>query len=284
MIGHGNLEGVGTDVKGGRVQLMDGIQIRRAEQRDAAQMANLFSGGLSQDVVQLSIYGCEGAAMYIEQHIADSAYNPESAFFVAQLADEIVGAAELRRQPSRLFLNYIGVHPDHRGKGVGATLFSQAVSMSGVRSGQLELDVFQDNVRALRWYARLGFETRRSGEFVEIAPPCGADEPPIYVSGLPQADLSQERFGFSSFKLSTREGTLVVGRIGGAWFRLTDSAAILNPSVFTALNTLDPQRRIFAVVPASSVSPSQVVRVLAKTYRMEAEIAHVLSTLSVGKE
>src|ERR1035437_3055966 len=254
---------------------MDGIQIRFAEPGDAAQIANLVSGGLRQDFAQLLIYGCRGAPEYIRKQLASGIPSAESAYFVAQAPGGIIGAAELRRQPNRLLLNYIGVHPGYRGQHAGTTLLSAAVGMSGVNSGQIELDVLDDNVRALQWYRRLGFTTRTSAEFLELATSDGADEGPAYVSGLPQADLCQERFGFSKFNLITGKGTFSVGRIGETWFRLTDLAAIADPAVFPALNRLDPARRIFAIVPASSAPPLQVVRPLAKTHRMETDIAHL---------
>jgi ribosomal protein S18 acetylase RimI-like enzyme len=259
---------------------MDGIQIRFAEPTDAAQIASLFSTGFRPEFAQLLMYGCRGASEYIRMQLASAIPTAESAYFVAHTPDAIVGAAELRRQPDRLLLNYIAVHPSHRGQSVGAILFSAAVEMLGVSSGQIGLDVLHDNVRALHWYSRLGFATGTSTEFLELAPPSGADESLAYVSGLPQADLCQERFGFSKFNLITRKGTFSVGRIGDTWFRLTDLAAVGNPAIFAALKLLDPGRRIFAVVPASSAPPAQVVRLLAKTHRMEAEIPHLVCSLS----
>ena len=243
-------------------------------------MADLFCGGFRPDVAQLLVYGCKGASEYIRMQLASGVPGAESAYYVAQTSDGIIGAAELRRQPNRLFLNYIAVHPNHRGHCVGAILFSAAVEMSGVSPGQIGLDVLHDNVRALQWYSRLGFATRTSTEFLDLASPSGADKEPAYVSGLPQADLCQERFGFSKFNLITRKGSFSVGRIGDTWFRLTDLTAIGDPAIFAALNLLDSGRRIFAVVPASSVPPTQVVRLMAKTYRMEAEIPHLMSSLS----
>jgi ribosomal protein S18 acetylase RimI-like enzyme len=259
---------------------MDGAQIRFAEPRDAAQIANIFSTGFRPDFAQLLIYGCGGASEYIRMQLASAGPPAESVYFVAQARDGIIGAAELRRQSKRLFLNYIGVAPGYRGQRVGAILFSEALRMSGVSSGQIGLDVLHDNVRAVKWYGRLGFVAGTSAEFVEVAPPTGVDQDLAYISGLPQADLCQERFGFSKFNLVTSKATFSVGRIGDTWFRLTDLAAVGNPAIFAALNLLDPARRVFAVVPASSAPPAQVVRLLAKTYRMEAQIPRVRSSLS----
>jgi ribosomal protein S18 acetylase RimI-like enzyme len=259
---------------------MDGIQIRFAEPEDAAQIADLFASGFRPNVRQLLVYGCKGAAEYIRMQLASGIPAAESAYFVAQARHGIAGAVELRRSTHRLFLNYIAVDPSHCGQGVGAMLFSAALRMSGVSSGEFVLDVLHDNIRALQWYSRLGFMAGTSAEFVEVAPPGDLDEEPAYVSGLPQADLCQERFGFSKFDLITGQGTFSVGRIGDGWFRLTDSAAVASPAVFVALGLLDPGRRIFAVLPDSAAPPAQVVRFLAKTHRMAAEIPRLMSALS----
>jgi hypothetical protein len=181
-------------------------------------------------------------------------------------------------------LNYIAVHPAHRGQRVATHLFSEAVKMAGVGSGQIALDVFHDNIPALRWYGSLGFKSVTALEFLELAPPASARQARAYVSGLPQADLCQARFGFSTVNLNSGDGAFPVGRIGDTWFRLTDPAAVSNSAIFTALNLLDPRRRIFAIVPPSSVPAAQVVRRLAKTQRMEVEIPHLMSSLSHDRQ
>src|ERR1039458_6569292 len=155
---------------------MEGIQIRFAEPKDAVQIADLFCSGFRPEVAQLLVLGCKGASEYIRMQLASRVPSAESVYFVAQSPDGIIGAAELRRQPNKLFLNDIAVHHGYRGKGVGALLLSAAVRMSGVSSGQIGLDVFHDNVRALQWYSRLGLAISTSAEFLEIAPPSAADE------------------------------------------------------------------------------------------------------------
>jgi len=262
---------------------MSGTQIRFAQPTDAAEISKLFSSGFAPQVAQLLIHGCKGASEHIRMQLASGAPNAESAYFVAHTPDSIVGAAEMRRQPGSLFLNYIAVHPGHRGQHVGATLLLGAVRMSGVSFGQIGLDVFHDNARALQWYSRLGFTTRTSADFLEVASPGGESEDSAYLSGLPQADLCQKRFGFSKFSIITRKGVLSVGRIGDTWFRLTDPVALGNPSVFAVLSQLDARRRMFAVVPALSARTAHVIRVLTKTHRMEAEVSHVLSSLCNGR-
>jgi len=247
---------------------------------DAARIVALFRSGFRPEFLELLIYGCEGVSEYIRLQLAPGGPPAGSVYFVARSRSCTAGAAEFRRQSNQLFLNYIAVAPGCRGQHIGPNLFSAAIAMSGVTTGRIELDVLEENVQARHWYRRLGFATTASTEFLELAPPPCADQEPAYITGLPQAGVCHERFGFSTFHLSTQAGTFPVGRLGDTWFRLTDPAAIRNPSVFAALRLLDPRRSILGVVPAGSLPAAQKVRVLAVTHRMKADIHHVMDTLS----
>jgi len=166
---------------------------------------------------------------------------------------------------------------------MGTNLLAAALRMSDVGVGQISLDVFDDNAQALKWYGRLGFQIRQTSELIEIMPPMTPSEWRAYLSDLPQADLCQERFGFSRFNLVTVQRTWSIGRIGDGWFRLDDAAALGDASVFAALRALDPRRRIFAAVPQFSVAPTIEARLLATTHRMEAEISQVLHTIDLAQ-
>ena len=259
---------------------MQEIRVRFAESTDAEEIAALFFGSFPPQVGQLLIYGAKGAPGFIRAQVGAGPSHAASAYFVAEIGGAKAGAAEFRRQPNALLLNYIAVVPACRGRGVGATLLLCALKALGATSGRIELDVLEDNTRAMGWYRRLGFEAGAASDLLELRPPGGAPDDAAYVEELPQADVCQGRFGFSEFRLIVRGGVFRAGRIGHEWFRLTDPAAVASPSVFAALERLDPRRRIFAVVPGGSVAEAQVVRLLAKTRRMKAEIASLLSSLS----
>jgi GNAT superfamily N-acetyltransferase len=255
------------------------IEVQFAQPADAARIARLFAGGFRPEVTQLLVHGCHGAAEHIRMQLASAVLCVESAYFVARTSRGIMGAAELRRRTDGLFLNYIGVDPDYRGQRVGTALLSGALKLIGSVSGKIGLDVLHENTGAIGWYSRLGFSITASAEFIEIAPPDVTGDEFAYVSGLPQADLCHARFGFSTFHVTTGAGGFSVGRIGDAWFRLTDPAALASPAVFKTLSFLDPSRRVFAVVPASSAPSAQVVRILAATHRMETTIPRLLSLI-----
>jgi len=258
---------------------MDDMQIRFGEERDAVEIASLLCETFRPEIAPLFIMGCKGAANYIRMQIASGGPIAEAAYFVAHIPGRVIGAVELRRTPGKPFFAYLSVHPDYRGKRIGAQLFAKALGLSGISTGQIGLEVFDDNLSAREWYVRLGFDTRQTADLIEIAPPDAPPEEPGYVSDLPQADLCHERFGFSRFNLITARQSYSIGRIGSAWFRLNGSAALTDPSVFSTLRRLDPGRRIFAVVPSLSVAPTQVAQLFATTHRMEAEVPRFLARL-----
>jgi GNAT superfamily N-acetyltransferase len=247
-----------------------------AEAGDAAGIAGLLSSGFAPEYTGALIYACMGAAEYIRMQIGCGILNAEALFVVARAADGMAGAAEIRRRPQGLFLNSIGVRAGYRGRGIGTALLAAAVKMSGVDSGVIGLDALEESPGVLKWYGRLGFAWRASAEFLELAPPGDAAGKPAYVSGLPQADVCQKRFGFSMFHVSSGKGSFSVGRIGEAWFRLTDAAAAGDPAVFAALRLLEPGRRILAVLPVAAAVPAQIVRRLATAHRMETEIVQLM--------
>lgn len=255
-----------------------GVLFRPAVEPQSSAIAELLSSGFSPLVQPILLYKCRGAAEYIRCQIA-SCDRADSAFFVAQESEIVVAAVELRRRPNGLFLNYIGVKDDYRKKRIATALLKTAVQFLSNGSGRITLDVIEDNTPALNWYTGLGFEQRSVSEMVELAPPNDALPIPVWLSGAPQAALSQARFGFSLLTLITSAGEFNLGRVGESWFRLTDPTAAADARVLAALKTLDRGRRIFAVVPEDSGRPSLITQRMARIRRMEMEIGPMLATL-----
>jgi ribosomal protein S18 acetylase RimI-like enzyme len=253
-------------------------RIRPAECSDADAIADLFRGGFRPEIVQLFIYGCPGAAEFIRLQIAQEDVS-SAVYFVADTPQGVVAAAEWRRAPARLFLNYIAVHPHHQGSGVGALLWGESIRRSGVNSGAIALDVLDDNTRARSWYQRLGLRDRQASDFLEIETVATPLAREAYVSGWPQADLCHRHFGFSQFTLTSAQRSCSVGRIGTGWYRLDDPSALDDASILGTMRRLDPCRRVFAVVPRLSAQAPVPARILATTLRMEADIGHVLGGL-----
>jgi ribosomal protein S18 acetylase RimI-like enzyme len=258
---------------------MTNLLFQVAQPEHAGQVAKLFREGFHEDISQLFIYGCRGASEYIRMQLTSGVTPTESAYYVAANGVEIAAAAELRRRPEGLFLNYIAVDRAHRGHRVGTKLLATALSMCGDQCGAFGLDVLCANTTALNWYLRLGFKTTSVTAMVEVTASPGNRDEPVYFAEAAQADLCQQRFGFSRFSVVTREGTFPVGRLGDAWFRLTDVRAVSHSSLVAALGRVEPSRRVFAVLPDAAVPAAQVTRVLTRTQRMEIAIPDLIEAL-----
>ncbi|QEN87210.1 GNAT family N-acetyltransferase [Labrys sp. KNU-23] len=88
---------------------------------------------------------------------------PEAFNLVAVLDGTVVGTAGLDRYGGRRSHAAglgMGVHDDHRGKGIGTALLREIIDAADqwLRIERLELTVFADNLRAIRLYERFGFE------------------------------------------------------------------------------------------------------------------------------
>ncbi len=80
---------------------------------------------------------------------------------------EVIAACQLQLRPGRtdddvfeVFIEWIGCHPDHRGKGVGSMLLDWAgqFSKETLKSTKLGLYMVRSNIHARRLYERNGFE------------------------------------------------------------------------------------------------------------------------------
>lgn len=86
--------------------------------------------------------------------------NPMVSGFVATREETICGYARvlIDRDEERFCLSSLYLLPEHQGQGLGLLLF-QTTLAEAIRNGfdLLWLGVMVQNVRALRWYRRLGF-------------------------------------------------------------------------------------------------------------------------------
>ncbi|MEW9305075.1 GNAT family N-acetyltransferase [Labrys neptuniae] len=135
-----------------------GLSIRatRLEDVDAiTALANL--PGYRAGTLRLPYQKPELARRWLEGQGAE-AFN-----LVAVLDGIVVGNAGLDRYGGRRSHAAglgMGVHDDHRGKGIGTALLREIIDAADqwLRIERLELTVFADNLRAIRLYERFGFE------------------------------------------------------------------------------------------------------------------------------
>ncbi|MFO0864062.1 MAG: N-acetyltransferase [Gemmataceae bacterium] len=101
----------------------------------------------------------------LEGHRKAGVYRPEN-WLLATLAGEPAGVVILTEVPGEAWdLSYLGIVPEHRGRGVGRRLAYAALRLAQI-AGCLDLSVAADerNAPALQLYRSLGFEQGSSRE------------------------------------------------------------------------------------------------------------------------
>jgi ribosomal protein S18 acetylase RimI-like enzyme len=231
------------------------IELRPATPRDADAIVALFRASFDLQRLELTTYGCEGVESYVRALIEGAGHGADTLYTVARADETVLGAAELRQLADRLFCNFIAVGPELRSRGVGTSLLGAAIVAArrpGLRT--LELDVYDDNERALAWYRSLGFGEGATTEWWVLPVP-GADRAsPAPIAGWAQAAACQEAFGFSEVSIQGANRAYGIGLLGPRLFRLTDPAGLDDPVLAATLRTLDPSRRLLALVPPGLLS------------------------------
>lgn len=257
-------------------------RVRAARPDDAERVVEVQRAGFDAAVIDATIYGCHGVARYVADRSGDAASHEATTFTVAERGGEIIGAAEMRLGADGLFLNYVALTREARGQGIGRALLLGAIERStAVGLSRLGLDVFEDNAAARAWYERLGLQSIASREMwaLPLPEPSGGTSSPI--DWTPEAESWQRRYGFSSCAVETRTGVITVGRLGTAWFRLTDVAAVADRQLLERLAADAPPRRLLAILGAGLLSDElrHGARRLATTIRMDGPLQPVLERL-----
>jgi len=233
------------------------MEIRLARAEDAIGIVTVIRNGFASSLLEKIIYGCSGVTKYIQDLIKLPVFLSDTIYIVAVTEDQVVGCVELRFFRDEIFLNYISVVSNFRLRGIGNRLLEAALnSIDQDRYTKLRLDVFSHNTIARTWYESLGFQYEYSIGWWDIPIWELDDSASAIITGYPQAQACQEKFGFSQFSLITQNGEYSVGRIGHNWFRLIQSNALIDPGVAKTLSHLDADRHILALIQEGQMPPS----------------------------
>jgi ribosomal protein S18 acetylase RimI-like enzyme len=257
------------------------VIIRNATVGDAAQIVAAVREGFNEDQLQLFVYGCDGIERYVKCELELPPHLSASVYLVAEHDGTVAGCAQFLSGSSPLFLNYISVLERHRGQGIGAALLADGIARFANGAESLSLDVFSVNSRAQRWYSKLGLSKIDQTDYLEVEALQLVDIK-SRVEGWIQAEVCQNTFTFSSFTVTTDIGCNLIGRLGSRWFRITNASALADPGVWSALRTIDPARRILALIDPGGMRDDArlAVRRLASTVRLSGPLPRVRERLS----
>ena len=143
---------------------MEGISLRTAQPKDLDILLQ-FEQGVVEAERPFESTLKPGTIHYYD--IAGLIQSNDSELIIACLGDEVIGSGYARMEKAKPFQNYnhhaylgfMYVKPEYRGKGVGQKIMEGLMQWSrskGIR--QVRLDVYHDNIPAVRAYEKAGFQ------------------------------------------------------------------------------------------------------------------------------
>ncbi len=257
------------------------LKVRFARPRDTAPIVNLVRGSFDKQRRGTLIYGCRGAAAYLRNQIGLPRGLCDTVYVVGERSRAIVGVVELRRLKGGLFLNMIATAPGRRGRGIGSELLHGALALEKTAGRRrIDLDVFEDNERALAWYERLGFKRGFSSIWLSVPLPRTKGLPRGTIAGYGQAEECQRALGFSQFTLITPGGSYAIGRLGNAWFRTTQREILSDHDALACLGGVDGNRDLLAIIRGSADRRPARARIMCRSLRMSMDLELLMRKLA----
>lgn len=252
------------------------VEIRSALEWDAEGIDAIVKGCADETALLISPAGSKGYAAFLRADIRLGRSN--SQFVVAESGEELVGVAEFRRMPNRIFVNHIYVRPEARRQGIGSRLLAAGLAGLDDQFSEIALDVDSNNEVARRWYASLGLVEVEEAVWSIVESSCLDGAIGWWRLGnAVLASISLERFGFCVYEVVTYNGEWRLGYTGRA-ARILDATAVKETGVLAAVRTLAPDRPLVFRGEASLVPSASE---LGKRLRMEGKIAAVARKVGV---
>ncbi|WP_337085107.1 GNAT family N-acetyltransferase [Elizabethkingia anophelis] len=191
------------------------IELRLAQTKDIDIMISLVRSSFDPAHLHTSIYTCKGIKDFITIEI-NNPYSPYK-YFVAILDNKLVGFAEFKLFPetNTAFLNMIATNNAYKGKGIAKFIFNKSLEyFKQYKFDNIQLDVFNSNFIAKKWYESLGFiyEKKMCFHIYDRIAPCTENEK-LMILNLPQFYCLYEKFGFSFLQTIMSNKSVNIGVI-----------------------------------------------------------------------
>ncbi|CAH0119387.1 hypothetical protein PAE9249_01888 [Paenibacillus sp. CECT 9249] len=234
----------------------------------ASGIFELIRLGSEPGIYEMTICSCEGYRKYIIPFLERPPFSLHSTFMgIADGRGVLLGFAEWRLIVRALHLNNLFVHPEARGKGIGKSLLRWGIRYAegyGVR--EITLDGFVSNAGVLGWYERVGFRPVHTtawlaGDLPALTQSGNGGGRTFRIGNLDDAQDIHAVYQFSNLEIETSLARYVVGRIGGAYYRVSTPAALRDKELIAGLKEFDPARKLAALVPEEAQMPGWLAKV-----------------------
>lgn len=262
---------------------MSRLQIRLMQVADAEAVATLVRQSFAAPLHPFLVYCQPGLDAYLRVVLLHPALFPHHCLLVAEEREAVVGFAEFRRlDEGRALLSYIAVDPDGRGRGIASRLMSVYVTSLGRGQERLELDVFQDNVPALKLYERLGFEpVSESAWIVRELPTTVGGGDPVELADAHGSLAALTAYGFCRLPVRHSGRVLDAGLVSREVLRVPDRPSFHDDDLLGAMARVMPElRRTLLIAPADPVPGRDDAGVLLRSSRLSADRRSLAGALS----
>jgi ribosomal protein S18 acetylase RimI-like enzyme len=241
--------------------------VRAAARADLADVALLLRDSFAPALRPYLIYAQAGIAAYLEQFVAGEAGAGGHRLLVAEEAGALAGFAEFRLPlPGQSFLSYVCVAPPMRRRGVARTLIETFLAGApGVRT--MELDVFRENVAAIRLYDALGFAAGAQTIWAVRDLPAAA--PAAGLALIDDGAARFARFGFCELSVRWAGAARRLGRIGPTTLRCFEPGVFADDALLAGLGALvAPLAEALWIGPADEAALPPGARIVNRSQRM----------------
>ena len=223
---------------------MNNISYRVARLEDINDFIALVRNG-NEKYIDKIIYGCKGIDKFISENMENEVSSLK--YFVAQIKNKVIGAMEIKILESNIFLNYIAIDNDFRGKKIGSNLIKYGVEylLNQYDYRMIQLDVFEENIGAFKLYKKIGFQVINKYEWHTIKTKENQNKVVDYtILNKEEYKSIYEYRGFSNLTLEINNEIKNIGMLVEKWFRIISND--LDDNLINCLSQID-DREILSI-------------------------------------
>lgn len=241
-----------------------------AQFKDIESIIDITAETFPYNLKKYTILGCNGYSNYLNAIILYP--NKQHTIYVAIKENQIIGFAHFRFIDEILFLNHIFVLPKFQGQKVGKDLLALGIK-EGLRLNlfKLQLDVFQDNLKALNWYLKFGMSKISDSFWYEIS--INHSKIDNYLTNnIVNAIASKAYYGFAEIELTVASANYKIGYLDSGYYK-SYNLDIVKPLAINALADINWANKILLILN-EEISECQYLQKneiipIAHSYRLE---------------
>jgi ribosomal protein S18 acetylase RimI-like enzyme len=249
------------------------VTIRPMNPADLSVVSAMVHESFEPEEMAYFTYAQHGLIEFLRMRLIRPEPFQENLYFVATDANDLaIGFAEFTLDAAGAgYLSYICVAEEGRGRGVATSLIEHFIR-SNPYLQRLELDVFHDNLLAIRLYERLGFAHHSQKVWLRRDLPCPSTA--LSLSHFPLSAATYASFGFCELQVEWEDQEIKLGRIGTKVLRCFDLKSFNDDDLLaSARATFESLTEALTILPANEATaappdavPVALVDLMVKTF------------------